>query len=92
MKQILLSFLSVSLLFSCEIQRANGPKVSEESLIDELVTLGMFGTVEPMRALSIILAGASEEIMISAHFLILRPILGISSANGGKAVRIGNGW
>jgi hypothetical protein len=61
MKKILLSFLAVSLLFSCEIQRANGPKVSEKSLIDELGTLGMFGTVEPMRALSIILAGTSEE-------------------------------
>ena len=49
-------FLVITLTaVSCEIQQPNGPKVSDESLKDELETLTEFATFEPMRALSLIL-------------------------------------
>ena len=61
MKKVIISAMAMLLLISCEIQQANGPKVSKESLEEEMVTLAMFGTVEPMRALANILADDNLE-------------------------------
>ena len=61
MKKVLVTILMVVSLTSCEIQRANGPKVSDGSLKNEMTDLVMFGTVEPMRALRVILTEGFEK-------------------------------
>ena len=61
MKKVLVTILMVVSLTSCEIQRANGPKVSDGSLKNEMTDLVMFGTVEPMRALTVILTEGFEK-------------------------------
>ena len=55
MKKIIILSAIVMAAFSCEIQQPNGPKVTDQSLKKELSTLSMFATVEPVRALEVII-------------------------------------
>ena len=60
-KIIILSAIAMAAI-SCEIQQPNGPKVSDKSLKEELSTLCMFATVEPIRALEIIIEQGDKAV------------------------------